>query len=122
MSGYQEYSKVATYNSMEAIIWRINDLWARFNSYVLRGKLIEANWVLDRLWGEFVADADDTTKHPDKQTFRNFRFEFAKLNKIKEKNKVYDFLMRKEEFLRILQDKQGKGVKHQESVDDYMDD
>lgn len=110
--------KVSTYNSMEAIIYRINDLWTKFNRYVLNGRLIEANWVLDRLWGELVADS----KEEHKTKFVAFRKEFAEFDKIKDKAKIYDFLMRKEEFIRCLQDLQGKGVKHQESALDYMDD
>lgn len=114
---YTEPLKISTYNSMEQIIFRINDLWARFNSLILKGKLTEANWVLDRLWAEFVADSNE--EHKTK--FKELKKEFAKINQLKERPKIYAFLMKKEEFLRILQDKQGKGVKHQESALDYMD-
>lgn len=109
--------KIATYNSMEAIIFRINDLWSKFNYFVLRGDLVKGNWVLDRLWGEFVTD----TSKDDKDKFKGLQTEYCNINKIKERDKLYLFLMKKEEFLRLLQDKQGKGVKHQESALDYMD-
>jgi len=118
MLDYQQTpDKISTYNSMDAIIFRINDLWSKFNSYVLSGRLIQANWVLDRLWGELVTDSK-----PDEQTKNiEFREKLLKIKGVKEMGKLYLFLLEKEEFLRRLQDRQGKGVKHQESALDYMD-
>jgi len=119
--------RISTYNSMEQIIFRINDLWAKFNYHVLQGNLIKSNWVLDRLWGEFVTDATtpETKKKKEEEDdttiFENLQKEYGTIHKLKEREKLYLFLMKKEKFLRLLQDKQGKGVKHQESALDYMD-
>ncbi len=126
----QDQAKISTYNSMEQIIFRINDLWAKFNYHVLQGNLIKSNWVLDRLWGEFVTDATTPEtkktkageeKKDDTTIFGKLQTEYGKINKIKDRDKLYLFLMKKEKFLRLLQDHQGKGVKHQESALDYMD-
>ena len=119
--------RISTYNSMEQIIFRINDLWAKFNYHVLQGNLIKSNWVLDRLWGEFVTDATtpETKKKKEEEDdttiFESLQKEYGTIHKLKEREKLYLFLMKKEKFLRLLQDKQGKGVKHQESALDYMD-
>jgi len=107
----------AKFNSMIAILIRINGLWDRFNQLVLRGNLMGANWVLDRVWGEIVADANNE----DKENFHKFKEDFSKINKSLDKAKLYELVCKKEEFLRLLQNKQGKGVAYEESVDDYMD-
>lgn len=109
--------KIAKFNSMQAILYRINGLWFNFNTLILNGKLIQGNWVLDRLWGELVADSkpDDETK------IEEFKEKFKKLGKVKKRDELYSFLTEKEEFLKKLQNKQGKGVAYEESVEDYMD-
>ena len=109
--------KQAKFNSMQAILYRINLLWFNFNNLVLAGKLIQSNWVLDRIWGELIADS----KEDDEKKFKELKERFLKFNKIKERNELYSFIMEKEEFLKKLQNRQGKGVAYEESVEDYMD-
>jgi len=107
--------KIAKFNSMQAILFRIDGLWQKFNYSMLKGSLLASNWVLDRLWGELVADTGTTEE-------KEFKLINDKLNESKSsKEALYNFLMEKENFLRRLQNKQGKGVAYEDSIDDYMD-
>ena len=109
--------KVSKFNSTLAILYRIDALWKQSHYYALSGNLIRLNWILDRVWCELASDADEN----DEKKMKEFNDNISKLDKVKDKEKLYKELLKKEIFIRKLQDKQGKGVAHEESLEDYWE-
>jgi len=109
--------KTARYNSMQAIIFRIDLLTQQYHQLLCAGKMIAANWVLDRVWGELSADA----KESDLIKFKEFMAKISEAKKTNNKSKLYLILLEKEHFIRVLQNKQGKGTSYEEGVEDYME-
>ena len=112
-----EQQKISKFNSTLAILYRIDILWKDAHRHSRSGKLIKWNWDLDRVWCELAADAkgDDTTKLKELDT------EIAKALKENNRPKLYSELLKKEIYLRKLENKQGKGISYAESMEDYMD-
>lgn len=116
--------KVSRFNSAELINLRMHNLWTIFHRSVLDGKLIEANWALDRIWGELSGDISKENK----EEFEKFVRRFFNIIKEKKENpnslneKLYLYILDKETFLRSLQNKQGKGTAYEETLEEYMDD
>jgi len=112
-----ENIKVSKFNSTLAILIRIDFLWQRANNAAIAGKLMNWNWVLDRIWCELSVDANED----DEKKLELLNKEIKPAVKIEDKNKLYKDLLKKEIFLRKLQNKQGKGIAYEDSIDDYMD-
>jgi hypothetical protein len=106
--------KLSKYNSAIAQLYRLDQLWQKAHMFALNGDLIKLNWVLDRVWCELSADAGDENK----KKFRSFIFKIADASSKKEI--LYHILMEKEEFIRNVQNKQGKGTAYAESIEEYM--
>jgi len=113
----QEALRISKFNSSLAILYRIDLLWKDAHRHSRMGQLIKWNWDLDRVWTELAADS----KEEDIKEFEKINKEISTINKITEKEKLYASLLAKEIFLRRLQNKQGKGIAYEDSIDDYMD-
>ena len=106
-------TKISRYNQALGQIIRLDHLWQRFHNNVLEGKLKEANFILDRIWGELSGDA-----------IKDNETDINKVNKKiiecitdNNKEKFYITLMEKETLLRKIQNKQGKGTAYEEDDD-----
>jgi len=144
MGKYDDYddatSSEATskFNSGMLINLRLNNLWILTHNYARKGLYSDWSGVLDRLWCELAGDVNDDEK--GKQIEKNFNAIEEELSKVgvtnwgkvhngfEEKNnatkflmtKQYRLLMKKEIFLRRLQNKQGKGTAYyDESENDW---
>lgn len=108
--------KLSKFDSTIAVLMRIDQLWKDAHSHSRMGNMIKWNYDLDRVWTELYSeeDVDAITK------FNKFNKEIvdAKQNK----GILYCILLRKELFLRSLQQKQGKGIGYQDNAADYMDE
>jgi len=109
--------KLAKFNSMTAILFRLDLLWKDAHAHSRSGQLMKWNWDLDKVWCELSADAKE--EHETK--FKDLNTEIFKINSVTERAKLYEKLLEKEIFLRKLQNKQGMGVKYEQSIDEYMD-
>lgn len=130
---YSEYpssssQKISVFNSTLAILMRIDILWKDAHRHSREGHYKKWNIDLDRVWCELASDAssDDESNFKDLNDSiekSGFEYEITQTGEKRLKNvdNLYKAIMAKEIFLRRLQDKQGKGVKHEESVDEYMD-
>lgn len=106
--------KTSKYNSALAQLYRIDALWQDAHNHSRSGELIKWNWDLDRVWCELAADSQEKIEEMDA------------INELVKKSvgfpvSLYQILMKKEIFLRTLQNKQGKGTAYEESIEEYMD-
>jgi len=110
--------KLAKFNSMTAILFRLDLLWKDAHAHSRSGQLMKWNWDLDKVFCELSADA----KPEHEETFKKFNTEvFALSRDVTKRAELYEKLMEKEIFLRKLQNKQGMGVKYEAALDEYMD-
>lgn len=143
MENEEEITKLSKINSAALINIRINNLWLEVNKAAVSGNYFKWNSYLDRVWCELGGDVKEKKKEEDeKDKEKSYMEEFNELDrKVSEKLKqiptkggfkqftksdkenmvgIYDVLMKKEFFLRRLQNKQGKGTAYEESWDEYI--
>lgn len=120
------------YNSALSQIYRMDNLYQRVSEYTLRVQYAKVNEVLDRIWLELVARANDKQK----EEMDNINNELSNLyiyglsENLKLRNKrLYDkivskqrqVLQKKEMHIREVQESQGKGGSYEDDIADYMD-
>lgn len=132
--------KLSKINSAFLINIRISKIWENVNKASLSGKYSQWNLYLDRIWCELIGDIGKTKKDDkgnliipkEKKDFNGLNESVSKaLGNLEIKQgfsqytkedktkmfKTYESLMKKEEFLRTLMNKQGKGTAYQEEAD-----
>jgi len=125
------------FNSGMLINFRLNNLWILTHNFARKGAYSDWSAVLDRIWCELSADvADDKEGEKTNKKFYDIDEDLSKIGvtnwakfggfegkDAKAKlimTKQYRLLMKKEIFLRKLQNKQGKGTAYyDESEDDW---
>lgn len=126
--------KVSKYNSGVAIILRLDALWKDTHTHSRAGNYSLWNSDLDRVWCELSRDLDETKYKKVENEFSKIDEElenlgsfkdyignsFDKLNKdeVSKRNKQYKVLMKKELFLRRLENDVGKGTAWDEGDED----
>ncbi len=145
----EEITKLSKINSAALINIRINNIWLEVNKAAVSGKYSKWNLYLDRVWCELGGDVKEKEedkqkkdKEDGKVKKKNEMEQFNDINKVvleKLKNlptikgfkqfssgdkstmsEIYNVLLKKEFFLRRLQNKQGKGTAYEESWDEYI--
>jgi hypothetical protein len=117
----EEYSndnsdqKISKFNSTIAILYRIDNLWKDAHNHARSGEMMKWNFDLDRVWCELYDDVDE------EQITKFNSFNDTIKENLKNGEKLYQAILSKELFLRLLQKKQGKGVAYQDSTAEYMD-
>ena len=120
--------KVSLYNSGVAHIQRLDELCNKAHRFATLGNLPQWNWILDRVWMEVIGDLE--AEDPRIEEFNRFKLVIGDLNKRFTDKKIdfeeykrlrYEALMAKEEFLRRLQNKLGKGTKLVDADEDMID-
>jgi len=138
--------KISDYNSALFINKRLNDLWEDANKHKRRGAYSDWNGDLDAVWcelagdvpeGEINKDTKEFELNVDEKKYILITRELGKLTPLMNwgsksgfnasipqqillKTKQYKVLMDKEIFLRRLMNRQGKGTKYRDNMDDYM--
>lgn len=110
-----ESPKISKYNSAISQLMRLDYLWQDCHRHSREGKYLKWNADLDRVWCELAQDIKEKDK--EEKDFNDLNKEVANA---KDNNSMYKILMKKEVFLRRLQNKQGKGTAYEESFDEYM--
>ncbi len=105
---------LSKFNEAGAQLFRIGNLWTACHYYRKRGNLSQWNVHLDSVWLELSADA----KPEHEKKINNFNSLILKYKG--HKDIVYQILMKKEMFLRKLQNAQGKGSTYQDPDADDM--
>jgi len=116
-------TRVSKFNSSIAILQRIDQLWKDAHNHSRSGQLMKWNWDLDRVWCELAADAENSVEDFEEHNkkIKVFLENVTKNKSPTRYNELYTLLLKKEIFLRTLQNKQGKGTVYEDSLDDYMD-
>jgi len=137
-----EQSTTSKINSGMLIVLRLNELWKDAHRHSRAGQYSKWNDDLDRIWCELGGDekeievGDKKYKDSSDYMYNKLTLDFAnvctdvkaptgfqthddtsKLSFVKQKQA----LIKKEIFLRRLQNKQGKGTAYHDSAEDYMD-
>ncbi len=136
----QEVVKLSKINSAGLINMRINNVWIEVNKAAISGNYFLWNSYLDRIWCELGGDIKKSEEGKDgkvKESDEVIEFNelnknvsdklkelpiiqgFSKYSKDDKKNmsELYDYLLKKEFFLRRLMNQQGKGTAYQEEAD-----
>ena len=125
-SDEQEVMKLSKFNSGGLMNIRLHNLWVEVNKSSISGKYSKWNLYLDRVWSELSGDAskDDkeklfkiTLELPISLSIIKKGFGVDTKEDIEKKSLQYVVLQRKEEFLRKLMNKQGKGTAYDEEDD-----
>jgi len=108
--------KVSKYNEGIAEIMRLNNIWQSAHLYSTSGNLMRWNSILDSAWRELGADSNE----------KEFK-EFYKFNRYirkwrHDREKLNSILELKELFLRKLQNRQGKGTKYYDPMEDELEE
>ncbi len=109
MSDFDDSKKlVSVYNEAQLQIMRLSNIWTKCHYYAQNGQLSAYKWQLDRAWIELSSDAAQKNK--------GFYFKAIELinnaiSKAKNNSALYNLLIRKEIFLKLLQEGVGKGSK-----------
>jgi len=127
--------KTSKYNSAVAQLQRIDRLIDKIHLRAADSNYKEWNELLDRVWTELSADLISSS--PRVKEFDDINNNLSKIGELNFKNngfnKTTDYdlkkklivsknlLMKKEIFLRRLQNELGKGTKWEEGDEDYMD-
>jgi len=127
-----EEIRKSKYNSAIAQLYRLDALWQDAHRHARQINYSAWNEDLDRIWEELSADAGVENKKVKDKINKELSLIFIYSNLMRLKTKkpqLYSkilltqkkVLMKKEEFLRVLQNQQGKGTAYEESIEDYMD-
>ncbi len=139
----EEVVKLSKINSASLINMRIHNIWLEVNKAAVSGNYPHWNSNLDRIWCELGGDIKESKKNKEgkeeksqdiikfneldkdvseKLSKLKIKEGFSKINSDDKKNmsEAYNSLIKKEFFLRKLQNTQGKGTAYEESWDDYI--
>lgn len=122
----EQEQKLSKYNSGVAIQIRLDSLWKDANSHSREGKYSKWDCDLDAIWRELARDISDKEWDTTQIAFDVFTAEITKVGNIadeepagfkkpddnfwKKRNEHYKILMKKELFLKRLENKLGKGT------------
>jgi len=129
-----DIGNLSKYNSGALINIRLNDLWQDAHRHKRKGKYSDWNGDLDAVWCELAGDVKEDDKND--KAFSEINKELAKLapiinwdsgnsfntiksNQLLRRQKQYLQLIKKEVFLRRLQNIQGKGTAYDDESDDW---
>lgn len=115
----------SVFNSSFAILYRLDILWKDTHTHCRKGEYEKWNIDLDRIYSELYPDV----KEEEDDEFEMLNAAIAEVGfkrevesgKLVNIHKLYILIFKKEKFLRKLQNKQGKGMAYEESIEDYMD-
>lgn len=132
-----EEKQVSKYNSGINIIMRLDSLWREVNSFASSGKYSKWNSSLDRVWCELSRDLKENEFEGKETEYEAFDTKIDEIGDfgdsvgdtfneippeaIKNRNKMYRLLMKKEIFLRRLENYLGKGTAWDDDDDDGFD-
>ena len=131
-----DIGKLSKYNSGALINMRLNNLWVEAHNNKRDGKYLSWNGDLDAVWCELGGDVKEDSDSDKK--YNEIGQDLAKLSPILDWNnsgqytsipkelklkqtKQYTLLIKKELFLRRLQNTQGKGTAYDDGSSEYME-
>jgi hypothetical protein len=109
--------KTSEFNEAAYQIQRLHDIWVDIENALTKGNLITWKFKLDSVRRELIADIE--YRMEDKESILK-KDEILKVNiaRSRTKQQLYDNLNKRHEFMKILQDKAGKGGKYYDSSEE----
>lgn len=103
----EDTKQISKYNDAFLSISRLNESWLRCNRFMKTGNFQSWKFELDIIWLELFPDI---LRQSDKQMlFKKNDEQRVLLSKSKNKEQLFFRLMKRHEFMRMIQDKAGKG-------------
>lgn len=129
-----DIGNISKYNSGALINLRLNELWQDAHKHKRKGQYSSWNGDLDAVWCELAGDVKEGLEKD--KLFSKINLELAKLSPIinwdshhgfneinnvnvEKRRNQYNQLIKKEVFLRRLQNVQGKGTAYDDDDDDW---
>lgn len=122
--------QTAKYNESSLQLFRLNNIWTNCQRYQREGNLIKLKWEVMNAWVELSASGaklDEQKKYyssdkTKKTTWSEKMIEFQEqLTQIKNREELFKLLFKIQVFLRLLQDRSGKGTKWVDSDEDDIE-
>ena len=123
----EEFQK-SKINSGGLINLRMHELWQKAHEFAVKGNYPKWNAYLDRIWMELSGDAKQEDEKaffdialglPEQRIIERDSFEKPTIEERLIRAKQYMALLKKETFLRRLQNEQGKGTAYAEEEEDW---
>lgn len=105
--GYSD-EKQSKYNAAIKEVYDLQDLFSESYKTALKGKIRQANWILDAIWWQLAPDSGE--KEYLKIKILNNLIKKSQRNK----QRLWELFEKKYIFLKTLQVEQGKGTAYQE--------
>ncbi len=121
MEEIETNTQVSRFNETINHLIRLNNLYQQCNEHSSKGNLARWKGILDAVWRELSSSASklDEKIKDDKLKWVTKKKEIDdKLLKSTNRDEAYNLLSEKEQFLRLLQDKSGKGTDWQDEDED----
>lgn len=109
--------KKSKYNAALSQLYRIDNLWQSYHYKRRKGDFAGANQDLDSIYGELAGDSNGDK---DEKIFSNFMKMIIKYRK--NKNLFNLIVIKKEIWLRKLQNEQGKGTAYIDPMEDWLEE
>jgi len=116
-----EDDRTSKYNEAGLQIQRLNNLWLDISGVTRQGKadLIAWKYFLEDVWRELIADVENQS---DKNKIKKKDELLKKLIAVSKTNEqLYYALDKRHQFLKVLQDRVGKGGAYQDDSTEDMD-
>ena len=107
---------LSEFNEAGLQIMRLHDCWNDCKSYIKNGKYDKWKWVLDAIWVELYPDVIHSKKGDG--YIKQYNLCNKRIIISNNKNQLYFALVKKQEFLKKLQDDVGKGSKRSQTYSD----
>ncbi len=117
--GYPQSQEISKYNDATFSIIRLHEMWNDCKMHIKHGNLVAWKFELDNVWLELYNDV----------MRRNNKYELVKdnirlmetISNSKNRNALFQSLLRRHEFLRQMQDISGKGGVYHDEDDELGD-
>lgn len=116
----QQIQQTSKYNEAINQLIRINNIWQQCCEYSSNGHLTKWKWKLEAAWRELSSSAkklDESLGKDEKSWVKQKEEKDTAIANVKTREELYKALNDKEEFLRWLQDKAGKGSAYSDEDD-----
>ncbi len=116
-----EEDRTSKYNEAGLQIQRLHNLWLKIGEVTRHGKADLKSWqyLLDDVWRELIADVDNQSER--EKIIRKNELLKKLISVSKTNEQLYNSLDKRHQFLKVLQDKVGKGGAYQDDSTEDMD-
>ena len=130
-------TKTSKFSGALAQIYRLDELWKKVNNAATSNNFTLWNTILDRIWCELARDLQEDEYEKKEETFKDFDNEIANnggfndeepggfkhvsKDLVQKRSDLYYILMKKDLFLRRLENHLGKGTSYDDGDEDDFD-